>query len=83
MTNLNLYAWSGKLPPLPLIGFGAKADEDDDGEMSVGGDTRSESICRQLKLSTRPGAGSYKARLRIPANPDDVFIPKHHNANGE
>jgi hypothetical protein len=53
MTNLNLYAWSGKLPPLPLVGFGAKADEDDDGEMSVGGDTRSESVCRQPKLSAR------------------------------
>jgi hypothetical protein len=53
MTNLNLYAWSEKLPPLPLIAFGAKADEDDDGGMSVDGDTRSESVCRQPKLSAR------------------------------
>ena len=62
MTNFNLHAWSGKLPPLPPIGFGANADEDDDGEISVGGDTRSESVYRQPKLSTRPGAGSHKAQ---------------------
>jgi hypothetical protein len=53
MTNLNLIRVVRKLPPLPLIGFGAKADEDDDGEMSAGGDTRSESVCRQPKLGTR------------------------------
>jgi hypothetical protein len=61
MTHLNLYAWSGKLPPPPLIGFGAKADEDDDGEMSVDGDTRSESVCRQQR-SVR---GQTQAHIRL------------------
>jgi hypothetical protein len=50
--------------------LGSKADEDGDGEMSVGGDTRSENVCRQPKLCTRQAAGSYKARPRIPANTD-------------
>jgi hypothetical protein len=59
MTNLNLYAWSGKLLPLPR--FVAKADKDDDGEMSVGGDTCSESVYRQPKLSERQA----QARIRL------------------